>query len=319
MRSSDIEVRRKPHVACIVLNWNGGRDTIECLNALSGCAYPSLTVIVVDNNSTDDSVARIRAAHPDIPLLQSGANLGFASGNNVGIRYALEQKVDYLWLLNNDTKPADNALSALVDKALSDERIGAVASVCYYANNPSMVQIWAGGRANLWIGYTPYSTQPRTDDWFHWLNGTSLLVSVKAIKNTGFLDERFFLYCEDSEFCLRLRKRGWKLAAAPTSIVLHKVSASTGGNRLLFDRYSTASTLLILQLHSPAPYLAMSLFLLVRFAKRLLRFRFKRCWSVYLGMRDYVRTLSASPNFVETRRPFLAAPATKDTQREADR
>jgi GT2 family glycosyltransferase len=284
-----------PQVACIILNWNGWRDTIECLDALKDCRYPALTVIVVDNGSADDSVARIRAAHPDILLLESGANLGFAGGNNIGIRYALAHGAEYVWLLNNDTKPAPDALDALVAKALTDKRIGAVASICYYADSPSTVQAWAGSRVNLWIGYGRITTQPHSDDWFHTLNGTSMLVARTAIEDAGLLDQGFFLYWEDTEFCLRLRKEGWRIAAAPDSRVLHKVNASTGGNKLILDRHETASVLRFLHLHSPVPSLASFLFLTVRFARRLLRLQFSRCRSVWTGIQDYRQMSPVSP------------------------
>lgn len=276
-----------PQVSCIVLNWNGWRDTVACLDALKECTYPRFQVIVVDNGSTDDSVAKIRSAHPDILLLQSEENLGFAGGNNIGIRYALAHGAEYIWLLNNDTTPAPDALSALVAKALGDARIGAVSSICYYADSPATVQAWAGSRVNLWMGHGRISTEPHVDDWFHTLNGTSVLIARAAVEDAGLLDEGFFLYWEDTEFCLRLRKKGWRIAAAADSRILHKVNASTGGDKLILDRYETASVLRILRLHSPVPLLASFLFLTVRFARRLLRLQFSRCRSVYAGIQDY--------------------------------
>src|ERR1700722_11537010 len=116
-------INSNPRVTCVVLNWNGWKDTVACLDALKKCTYPELTVLAVDNGSSDDSVDRIRAAHPSITLLETGANLGFAGGNNVGVRHALAQGADYLWLLNNDTEPAPDALSALVAKVLTNPRI----------------------------------------------------------------------------------------------------------------------------------------------------------------------------------------------------
>jgi len=276
-----------PKVACIILNWNGWQDTIDCLAALQECTYPQVTVIVVDNGSTNDSAARIRAACPDVVLLESGENLGFAGGNNIGIRYALAHGAEYLWLLNNDTRPAPDALSALVAKALSDRKIGAVASICYYADAQSTVQAWAGSRVNLWIGYVRLATVPHEDDWFDSLNGASMLVSRAAVEDAGLLDEGFFLYWEDTEYCLRLRRKGWRLAAAPDSRVLHKVNASTGGNWLIIDRHFTASGLRLLRLHSAVPQLSSFLFLTVRFSRRLLRLEFARCRSVWLGTQDY--------------------------------
>jgi len=283
-----------PQVSCIVLNWNGWRDTVACLVALKECTHPRFQVIVVDNGSTDDSVAKIRSAHPDVLLLQSEENLGFAGGNNIGIRYALAHGAEYIWLLNNDTTPAPDALSALVAKALGDVRIGAVASICYYADSPATVQAWAGSRVNLWMGHGRISTEPHVDDWFHTLNGTSVLIARAAVEDAGLLDEGFFLYWEDTEFCLRLRKKGWRIAAAPDSRILHKVNASTGGDKLILDRYETASVLRILRLHSPVPLLASFLFLTVRFARRLLRLQFSRCRSVCAGIQDYRQRLPLS-------------------------
>jgi GT2 family glycosyltransferase len=301
--------------------------------------HPDFGVIVCDNGSTDSSFEKIkqwakgelpaepanlhlklppcpkpipyleltrtqaeqRTAVQSIPLtlIQNGANLGFAGGNNVGLRYALrDPNSQFFWLLNNDTSPAPDALSALVSKAMTDRRIGAVASICYYAGAPSTVQVWAGGRVNLWIGRSQNSIEPRADSWFQILNGASMLITRAALEDTGLLDEGFFLYWEETEFCLRLRKRGWRLAAAPDSQVLHKVNASTGGNREIIDRYFTASGLRLLRLHSAMPHLAMSLFLIGRMARRLLRFRFSNCKSVWAGIQDYRQMLPVIPRIL---------------------
>ena len=281
-------------VSCIVLNWNGWKDTIGCLNALQGSSYPIFETIVIDNGSTDDSVQHIRDAHPDIELIESGENLGFARGNNIGIRKALARGADFVWLLNNDTVPDCQALAALVEKAKSDNRIGAIASVCYFADSPDTVQAWAGGRVNLWIGYPDIASCPKDDSWFEWLNATSLLLDRRALEDAGLLDERFFLYWEDVEIGLRLRKHHWKLAAAPDSRILHKVNASTGGNKATLTKYTTCSGLRILRLHSPVPFLAMFVFVALRFAKRIITCRFAGCRDVWAGIRDYCKQNASS-------------------------
>ncbi len=273
------------------MNWNGWRDTLDCLDCLKESTYRNLTVIVVDNGSTNDSIARIRTAHPDVLLLESGSNLGFAGGNNIGIRHALAQAANYVWLLNNDTMPAPDALSALVSKALTDRRIGAVASICYYADDPATVQVWAGARVNLWIGYARNNTEPQPDDWFDALYGASMLIARPALDEVGLLDEGFFHYLEETEFCLRLRERGWRLAAAPESRILHKVAASTGAGSPILVRYHTTSGLRMLCLHSSAPHLAMFLFLTARFARRVVRFQFAQCRSVWEGVQDYRKSM----------------------------
>ena len=288
----------QPSVICIVLNWNGWQDTLDCLSFLTACTYASLTTIVVDNGSTNDSAIRIRAAYPDVLLLESDKNLGFAGGYNIGLRHALTQTADYVWLLNNDTKPDPDALSALVSKALTDRRIGAVASICYYMTTPDLVQAWAGSRVNLWIGYARNSVGPHPDEWFDSLYGASMLIARAAVEDVGLLDEGFFVYWEETEYCLRLRKAGWRLAAAPGSRILHKVAASTGGDSRVLDRYFTASGLRILRLHSPAPRLSMFLFLMARFSRRLLRLQFAQCKSVWEGIGDYRRSLPVTPNLV---------------------
>jgi len=281
-----------PKVACIVVNWNGWRDTIECLDALKKCTYPSLSLIVVDNGSTDDSVAQIRAAFPGVVLYESERNLGFAGGNNIGIRRGLAE-ADYVWLLNNDTKPAPDALSALVAKANTDEQIGAVASICYYADSPNNVQVWGGARVNLWFGYWRNATEPQKDEWFDALYGASMLIRRAPLEDVGLLDQGFFFYCEETEFCLRLRKNGWRIAAAHDSMVLHKAGASSGTSALR-DRYFTASGLRILRLHSPAPNLAMASFLTLRMVRRVLTLNFSGCRSVWAGIKDYRRSSRSS-------------------------
>lgn len=284
------DMKCNPRVTCIVLNWNGSAHTIECLGALNACTYPHLTVIIVDNGSTDDSVSLISRAFPDITLLKTDKNLGFAGGNNVGIGHALAHgaEADYVWLLNNDTKPAPDALSALVSKADTDKQIGAVASICYYADSPNTVQVWGGARVNLWFGYSRNATEPHKDEWFDALYGASMLIRRAALEDVGLLDPGFFFYCEETEFCLRLRKKGWRIAAAPDSIVLHKAGASSGTSTLR-DRYFTASGLRVLRLHSSIPILAMASFLTLRLTRRLLAFNFSRCRSVWAGMQDYWR------------------------------
>jgi len=273
------------------VNWNGWPDTIECLDALEENDYPNLSVIVVDNGSSNDSISRIRAAHPEVLLLESSRNLGFAGGNNIGIRRALSDGAEFVWLLNNDTKPAKNALSELVAKALSDPEIGAVGSVCYYADRPSTVQVWAGATANMWIGYAKNYTSPQKDESLDSLYGASMLIARAALEQVGLLDEGFFHYWEETEFSLRLRRAGWRLTAAPDSRILHKVGASTGGYNPILDRYFTTSGLRILRLHSKAPYFSMFWFVAVRFASRVFRLRLARCTSVWEGVQDYIKSL----------------------------
>lgn len=278
---------RAPSVACIVLNWNGWRDTLVCLDSLAQIAHERLEVIVVDNGSTDESVQRIRKAHPHLTLLETRSNLGFGGGTNVGLRHALAGNCEYVWLLNNDAAPQPGALAALLAKARSNPLFGVIGSRLCYSHDPSRVQAWGGGRINRWTGRTAHATSAQDDAWFDYITFASALLSRPALEDVGLFDESFFLYWEDGDLCVRLLQRGWLLGVAPNSIVLHKENASTGGNRSTIDRYSTASGIRFLSKHARVPWLSVPCFLALRLGKRLLGAQLGRLRSVLAGVHDY--------------------------------
>lgn len=276
-----------PPVACIVLNWNSWQDTLACLAELKGIEYGNLTVIVVDNGSTNDSVTRIRQAHPAVELICTGRNLGYAGGVNAGIRPALERGAEFLWLLNNDAKPSPNALSALVDKALEAPDLGAVGSVLMYMSAQAEVQAWGGGRVNCWLGRSAHATSGKEDRWFDYLTGASLLLRRAALEQVGLFDDGFFLYWEDTDLGFRLRRRGWRLGVAAESVVLHKEGASSGDRRRV-DRHSTASGIRFLRKHAPIPWISVPMFLAARIANRLVRGDFAQTGDIIGGLCDYM-------------------------------
>jgi len=272
-----------PVVYVVVLNWNGWRETIDCLSSLESLDYPDYQVIVVDNGSTDNSAAEICKAHPQITLLETGRNLGFAGGNNVGIRYALEQGADYVWLLNNDTKADPHALTAMVEVAESDPRIGAVGSVLYYMDEPERVQAWGGGWVSLWWGISRHFTMPVPAERIHYITGASLLIRRRALEEVGLLDEDFFMYWEDADFSLRLRKAGWRLAVTSGVRVWHKESASLGKKSPVLDEYFNNSAVRFFRRHAPWPLLPIAVGVGGRLLKRILRRDWERVRAVWRG------------------------------------
>lgn len=267
-------------VYVIVLNWNGWRDTSVCLSSLENLDYPNYEMVVVDNGSTDHSVEEIRKAYPQITLLETGRNLGFAGGNNVGIRYALERGADYIWLLNNDTVVDPNALTAMVEIAESDPKIGAVGSVLYYMNQPEKVQAWGGGRISLITGRSRHLLSPGE---LHYITGASLLLRTEALEQVGLLDEGFFMYWEDADLSFRLRQKGWAVAVAPDSRVLHKESASAKKGSPQQDILFNASAVRFFRRHAQFPLLPIVLGIGGRMLKRLLLRDWERIKSVWLG------------------------------------
>lgn len=270
-------------VCIIVLNWNGWRDTVACLASLRQLDCSDCTVVVVDNGSTDESVHHIRQAFPDLELLESGANLGFGGGCNVGIRHALDQGAEYVWLINSDATVAPDALSALVAVADGDARLGSVGSVLYEADDPTRVQLWGGGRVNLWLGRSVHCLTAGTPDF---ISGASMLLRARALREVGLFDQAsFFMYWEDTDLGFRLRRAGWTLAVAAASRVWHRQSASLGMGSPLLDEYAARSCFRFLRRHSPLPTLSVTLALLRYVAKRAWLGRADRLLAIWKAYR----------------------------------
>lgn len=257
-----------PLVYILVLNWNGWQDTVKCVDSLKSLVYPNFRIVVLDNCSTNDSVIRIREAHPDITLIETGANLGFAGGNNVGIRYALEQGAKYIWLLNNDAIVEPTALTALVEVAEDDPKIGVVGSALFYMDSPNKVQAWGGGQVSLITGRASHLLAPGE---LHYITGASMLLRGEALGREGLLDEGYFMYWEDADICFRLRRVGWKLAVAEKSLVFHKESASVGRKNPRLALFFNESAVRFFRRHAPLPVLPIFIGSGGRFVKGLLR------------------------------------------------
>jgi GT2 family glycosyltransferase len=222
-------------------------------------------------------------------LIENGKNLGFAGGNNTGIREAMRRDAEYIWLLNNDTDPSPGALREMVSMAEADPELGAVGSVLFYFSAPQTIQAWGGGWINLWFGHSRHATEPPKDgDKLDFLTAASMLVRRKAFEKVGLMDDRFFLYWEDSELCFRLRRGGWKLGVAAEGAVLHKVNASAKNNRVVVDRYATTSGIRFLLEYSATPLLSAALFLSMRILNRAVRGRIDNVREVLRGVGDYL-------------------------------
>jgi GT2 family glycosyltransferase len=269
------------HVDIIVLNWNGWNDTINCINSLKKQNYTNFSLIVVDNNSSDDSVYQIKKTLPSVELLQTEANLGFGGGCNVGIKHALSRGADYVWLINSDSIADPNALSSLVHVANQDVRLGSVGSVLYEADSTDQIQLWGGGNVKLWSGQSHHRLYPGAIDF---ISGASLLLRCTAIKEVGLFDQSaFFMYWEDTDLAFRLRAVGWQLAVAHDSHVWHKQSASLGKRSPLLDEYFTQSGVRFLKRHAPIPFISIFLMLSRMLLKRLAMGEFNRTKAVFKG------------------------------------
>ena len=293
-----------PKVAIIILNWNGWKDTIECLESVFRNTYPNYQVIVVDNGSTDGSIEKIKVwaegkqkvltsepthplyhlSHPTVkkpipyiyytreeaekggnfifeekakkewqerrkvnsreldptsfyPLIfiQTGENLGFAGGNNIGIKYILKSNSYYILLLNNDLVVDKYFLKPLLEVAEKDELIpGIIGSKIYYYDRPNIIQS-IGARMNIWTGRglfignkeydngNKYSTISEVD----WISGAIMFIKSSIFQKIDLLDIRYFLFYEETDLCFRAKRQNFKIYVVPSSKVWHKGGAST--------------------------------------------------------------------------------------------
>ena len=285
-------------VYIILLNWNGSQDTIECVESCRKLAYPHFRILIIDNGSTDNSEAILREQFPAIELIQTGSNLGFAGGNNVGIRYAIEHGADYVWLLNNDTVVDTEALSALVQVAEGDKTVGMVGSKIVYYEKPR--QLWYAGA--VLEPDRPYRLHHRGlneedrgqfNDTCEtgYITGCSLLARRDMMDIVGLLDDELFLYFEDADWSARTRAKGWKLLYCPASLVHHKISLSVGGASsptLLY--YTARNRLYFVKQNFPGKLIGTFFYdfyehVLVNVKKR----RFMAAWYAMKGIYDFLR------------------------------
>lgn len=201
--------------AVVVLNWNGWANTLSCLDGLDDLATEH-DLVVVDNGSTDRSEERIRQARPGVHVLQTGANLGYAGGNNAGVRRALGGGAEFVWLLNNDARPHPAALAALIAAARPPD-VGIVASA---VRPPVLATALHAGEHVRCDG---------CEAGFHEADlvlGPSLFVRAAVFRDIGLLDERYFHYAEEQDLAMRAQRAGWRLGLACTSIVEHEHGGS---------------------------------------------------------------------------------------------
>ena len=289
-------------VYIILLNWNSAADTLRCLRALTMLQGGRARVMVVDNGSEPADLERLRSGIARwglaVELVETGENLGFGGGCNIGMRRALARGAEFVWLLNNDAVPHPDALQAMLRVTEGDAQIGAVGSVIYDLERPERVQTWGGGRVWRWAGVARHRRWPIAARRLHYLTAASILLRREALERTGlFDDDTFFMYWEDADLCFRLRAQGWKLAVAGDAMIWHQRSSSLGHANPLKDYYVTASSRRFLRRYAPRPRLAMTLGALGRIARRLLRGRWRNVRAIVFALWDRPYDLS-SPNAV---------------------
>jgi hypothetical protein len=247
-------------VTLVVLNWRNAAGTNACLDSLKTVTTPGFKVIAVDNGSGDGSAEEIRRRHPDVTLLETGANLGYAGGNNVGVRHALDHGAEYVGILNNDAVVDPNSLPPLLAAAQQAGPHAILTPMICETEAPDI--IWAlGGRIDwrtatshlLHHGECRADWQDRAPHEVEFAIGTALLAARQVWERVGLIDESFFLYYEETDWCMRARRLGIPSVAVPASCVWHEAGANAGRTSPSITYYMTRNALWFLKRNLTGP------------------------------------------------------------------
>jgi GT2 family glycosyltransferase len=245
-----------PKIYVILVNYNGYKDTIECVQSIQNMNYENFKILIVDNGSTNDSIIQLKRAVNECFIIESKMNLGFAGGNNLGIKYALENGADYILLLNNDTIVDLNFLNNMIQPFKSNIDIGIVGcKIMYY---PEKNIIWYAGGYIDWFRFVgmhfglkefdkgQYNDEKEID----FMTGCCMLIKKEVFKKVGLLSNEYFMYFEDVDFCVKVRERGYKIWYNPNAVIYHKVGFSAGGEESSFAiKWCTRNRIIFMNRH----------------------------------------------------------------------
>jgi len=276
-------VRRNLTVYVLILNWNHKQLTIDCVASVLKSDYPNFNVVVIDNGSTDGSVASLRAAFGErIEVLENRVNLGYARGFNIGLKYGFKTKrAAYCLVMNNDTVIERRAVSALVRVANEYDRIGFVTGKVYYYNQPKIFQTvgkkkdpirWNGEHIGCGEEDTGQYDQIRE---LHFADDIFTLVTKRLYDDVGGYNPMFFLQGEEYDWQARAKEHGYKIMYTPYAKLWHKESMTIGKDSALKAYYDARNPMLVVLLHKPAHFFR-------RYFRFHLRSRILRSTMVYL-------------------------------------
>lgn len=246
-----VEDLKKPSILIIVLNYNGFEDTKRCVESLERISCQTNKIIIIDNFSADNSVKQLERAFPNIQVLKSKKNLGYAGGMNIGIAYGLSNGFDYFLLLNNDTIVSEKFLEPLLKIFVQFPEAGIASPKVGYIDERDKIYC-AGGKISF-LKCTGVSLF-QGKEFMRYANdvletslaeGSCMLIKKETIEKIGLLDEKFFMYLEDVEFAMRVRKH-FKIYFTPHSIIYHKSGAgkSWEEHSSLYNYYYTRNKIL---------------------------------------------------------------------------
>ena len=245
-----------PKVSLIILNWNNYKDTSECVRSLLRTIYENREIIIVDNGSADNSLSRLENEFSECTFIKNKYNLGFAGGNNEGIKYALKHNAEYIMLINDDVVVDENFLQPLVETMENDKQIGVVGPMMLFYRDKKKIQT-IGDRINLWLAKFPPIVfdiedkgQFRANIKADYITGAGLMIRSETVEKIGLMDYRYFLYVEEIDWCYRAKKAGYGIVGVPRSKIWHKVSASLGDENPIKLFYQNRNKIYFMKKHA---------------------------------------------------------------------
>lgn len=250
-----------PLVSIITLNYNGTDTTCSFLESAQNLRYKNFEILVCDMNSDVDPTRQITGKNfPATTLLKSNENLGFAGGNNWGMRQA---KGDFYFIVNNDTELTPDLLDKLLAPFFANQQIGVVCPKIKYYHNPDYIQYAGFAKMNMFTGRTHTIGDKQKDDgrfdtagYTNGAHGCAMMVKKEVADKTGMFPEKFFLYYEEWDWSMRILNAGYKIYYEPSAVIYHKESMSVGKESLLKEYYLSRNRILFMRRNCNAFQLA---------------------------------------------------------------
>ena len=243
------------NVLISILNYNNFKSTKTCVESVSNICYDYFDILIIDNNSSDDSLYLLKKEFKNLTCLKSKDNRGYAAGHKIGVEYALEKGFNFIWILNNDLTVKEKSLNELI-LAYQKFGTGLYGSVTLKSENPDIIN-FAGGTTddilkplnfNFYEGEVLHKTNFNLCRKVQTIEGSSFLIPMDIIKKFGFMKEDFFMYAEEIDYCYRLNKFGIKSYVVKSSLVIHKGGESLKNKNYLEQYYRRRNFLIIMRL-----------------------------------------------------------------------
>jgi len=286
-------------ISIIVLTWNNYQDTKECLTSLKNLDYDNYSVVLIDNGSTDDSFERLKNEfqHSKFIFIKNKKNLGYAGGNNIGIKYSLEElNPDFIWILNNDIIVASDSLKILVEALNENSDVGVAGPTIYWSGTKEIMEQYYClslflGRFLVKTDFDKHEIIKIKNEKGKYIGGAAIFFRKEALEAIGLIPEEYFMYNEDAAWQENLRKTNWQLIYVGPAKVWHKKSIASGGKKTIMpDYYDSRNFLYFIKKYYPLWLLYEIIMSMVnKIMPKILRGERLRLKYVLLGLKDFFK------------------------------